>query len=158
MRRVGRWGLFGVLLGLGGCLHPPGEGTVSSAQFHLEGRSGLRAERATEVELPVSGVTLSVDPLPVLVLEDIAKVDLAEVDLGRCLRFEFRGPAARALYRISVEHRGSRLVLFFDGLPVGARVLETVIEDGVLFTFVELPDAALPALMEGLNDALRDRS
>ncbi|MFZ9682752.1 MAG: hypothetical protein ACO3DQ_06060, partial [Cephaloticoccus sp.] len=90
-------------------------------------------------------------PKPVLSEFDVAGVAEADVELGRCLAFRLTPGAARDLYRLSAAHLGSRLVLMINGQPVGARVLDRAIEGGVLFIFAELPDDALPALVQDLN-------
>jgi len=123
-------------------------------QFHIEATSGTSAARQWVAVLPVSGSQIVLDKLPVFDGGDVLQVDLAEVPLGPCLRFAFKPTAARALYRLTVTSRGRRLVLVVDGLPVGVRVIDEVLEDGVLYTFVEKPDAELPELVNGLNAGL----
>lgn len=107
------------------------------------------------VALPVSGSQIRINDLPVFVEADIAQVSVVRVDLGMCLMFQFQPTAQRSLYRLSGDRQGRRLVLIYNGLPLGARRLEGVIDGGVLFIFVEVEDAQLPGLAEEMNDLLR---
>jgi len=101
--------------------------------------------------LPVSAVAIRVTPKPVISEFDIVEAAVAEVDLGRCLALRLTGEAARDLYRMSVSQMGKRLVLLVNGRPLGARMLDGAIEGGVLFVFVEVPDAQLHELALEIN-------
>jgi hypothetical protein len=70
------------------------------------------------------------------------------------LMFQLDEMGARKLYRASVSNRGSRLVLIVSGMPVGARILDVAIDNGIFFTFTELPDAALMQLVMDLRETL----
>ncbi len=118
------------------------------ARFYLETKSG---EAGVAVTLPQSGVTITVSPKPVVVEYDIANAEVAQVDLGRCLFVQLNGSASRDLYRLSVGAIGRRLVLAVNDRFVGARRIEAAMEGGAILTFVELPDAELPGLVERLK-------
>lgn len=119
----------------------------SRARFFLEAQQG----EGTAVTLPQSGVQLVVSPKAVLTEGDIINVELVQVDLGKCLLFQLTPAAARDFYRLSVTNQGRRLVLFVDQIPLGARRIDGPIVDGMVFVFVEWPDTALPALVDGLK-------
>jgi len=118
------------------------------AWFLLEADS---EQEGVPLVLPVSGVAIRVSPKPVISEYDIVEAAVAEVDLGRCLALRLTGEAARDLYRMSVSQMGRRLVLLVNGRALGARVLDGAIEGGVLFVFVEVPDAELHALVLEIN-------
>lgn len=105
----------------------------------------------TNVILPVSGVRLTVGDRPVFTEADIVGVELVQVELGKCLLFQFTPAAARDLYRFSASHQGSRLVLMLNSVPAGARRIDAPLADGALYMFVELPDAELPELVDNLK-------
>lgn len=117
------------------------------ARFYIESNSA----GAVGTVLPLSEVSLQIAPKPVLTEFDITNVELAQVDLGRCLLFQFSGSASRDLYRMSAAHQGRRLVLTIDGAPIGARRIDAPIADGNLLIFVEVPDSALPELQSKLK-------
>ncbi|MSU46284.1 MAG: hypothetical protein EXS42_03960 [Lacunisphaera sp.] len=118
------------------------------ARFFLEARPGTAG---VPVQLPVSRITLQVNPKPVLVEYDIVQVGLVRVDLGWCLQFQFTPAAARDLHRLSVSALGRRLVLTLNDTPIGARRIDQLIGEGALLIFVEVPDADLPPLAEQLK-------
>ena len=125
----------------------PRDYTRATAQFFLEAVDG----RGIAVLLPQSGVQIPVNAQPVISEGDIANVELAQVELGRCLMFQLTPPAARDLYRLTGSHQGRRLVLLVEGAALGARQIDRPISDGNVLVFAEVPDAALPALVENLK-------
>lgn len=146
LRRLAPLALLG--LALAGChTAPRGTEVTTLARFLIETNDA----RDTVATLPLSGVRVPVSAKPVISEFDIVSVDLVEVELGRCLRFQLTPAAARDLYRLTASRQGRRLVLTLDGAPVGARRIERPFEDGAVMLFVELPDAELPALVQRLR-------
>ena len=101
--------------------------------------------------LPQSGVHLTVNPQPVVAEGDFTNVELVQVELGKCLMFQLSPSAARDFHRLSGSHQGRRLVLVINGEPLGARRIDGPVANGVVFVFIELPDEALPKLVENLK-------
>lgn len=150
MKRLGFIVLALVVFGLvGGCGSSPApkDYTPTAARFFLESGSG----DGTPVALPQSGVRLTVNSRPVIAETDIVNVELVQVDLGKCLLFQLTPAASRDFYRLSVTHQGRRLVVLIDGVPLGARRIDGAIMNGGIYVFVEVPDAALPTLVENLK-------
>jgi hypothetical protein len=65
--------------------------------------------------------------------------------------FQLTPAGVRDFYRLSVAHQGRRLALQINGSVVGARRIDGAITNGVIYVFVEMPDEALPALVENLK-------
>lgn len=153
LRRAGTW-----LLALVGALTLAGCATTGTgekdfepvvARFYLEDPTGSGA--AVAMRLPVSDTVVAVDPRVVISEADIARVELVRVDLGLCLLFVMSPEDARGLTVLTSANLGRRLVLTLNGRPVGARLIDTPITDGMLYTFVEIPDEELPALVANLQ-------
>ena len=136
-----------ILLGACASADKPGERAGITARFHLESADG----EGVPAVLPRSGVVLRLNPKPVLTEADIAGVDVAEVELGRCLLLTLTPAAGRDLYRLSVAHQGRRMALQLDGAFIGARRIDGPISDGRVFIFIELPDEALPGVVAELR-------
>jgi len=143
------WPLFTtIVLLLGGCLSRPEIAPAPAvARFLLESD----AVRTSEIVLPVSGVVIRVLPQPVILEYDIVNAELAEVELGQCLLFELTPGAARDLFRLSAANPGRRLVLLLNDIPVGARVIDRPLDEGVIHVFCEVPDHELPALVSRIK-------
>ena len=140
--------LLGFLLTLAGCQSPTSvDYTPTVARFFLEEASA----RTVSATLPQSGVRVMIGPKPVLTEGDIVNVELMQVELGKCLMFQLTPAAARDLYRVSGSNQGRRLVLFLNDVAVGARRMEGPLAEGRVFVFVEMADAALPALVENIK-------
>jgi hypothetical protein len=131
-----------------GCQTPEKKDYIPTlARFFLEEADA----RTVSVSLPQSGVRVTIGPKPVFTEGDVVNVELMQVDLGKCLMFQFTPAAARDLYRVSGSNQGRRLVLFLNNVAVGARRMEMPLSEGRVFVFVELEDSALPALVENLK-------
>jgi hypothetical protein len=142
-------GLGMLVLLAGGCASTakPKDYVPTVARFYLEsGNDG-----GAPATLPKSGVAMRLNPQPVVTEGDIVNVDLVQVDLGKCLLFHLTPSGVRDFYRMSVTHQGRRLALQIDGVVVGARRIDGAITNGMIFIFVELPDEALPKLVENLR-------
>ncbi|MEO5958264.1 MAG: hypothetical protein ABIZ49_00830 [Opitutaceae bacterium] len=146
---IAQAGFFVVALAFSGCaaVAPALTYTPTYGRFFLE----LADEGSTTVVLPKSGTRIAINPKPVFTENDVSGVELMQVDLGRCLMFQFTPAAARDLYRLSASNQGRRLVLMLNGVAVGARRLDGPLGEGTLLTFVERPDEELPALVENLK-------
>jgi len=141
-------GLFA--LAFAGCQSPPAKPTdytPTAAKFYLE----TTRPDATSLVLPQSGVRIAIESKPALNEGDIGNVELMQVDLGKCLMFQFTPDAARELYRISAANQGRRLVLMLNQVALGARRIDGPLADGNLLVFVEVADSALPVLVSNLK-------
>lgn len=91
---------------------------------------------------------------PVILGSEITAVDLVRVDSGMCLLFQVNTQAAFRLYNVTAQNLGKRLILVANDEPIGVRYIDEIIQNGRLFTFVELPDSELPALVISLQEGL----
>ena len=117
------------------------------ARFFLE----LIDQTDATLVLPRSETRINVAAKPVFTEYDITNVEVAQVELGKCLLFQLTPAAARDLQRLSAVNPGRRLVLTIDGRPVGARRIDRTLDEGSLLVFVERPDEELPALQTDLR-------
>jgi hypothetical protein len=108
------------------------------------------------VTLPISGTQLKLEREPVVGEYDIINVDMVKVDMGIALMIQLTDKGSRELYRRSVTHSGSRIVLTTNGQPIGARRLSGTIEDGQFFTFVEIPDDELGQFVLDLKASIAE--
>jgi preprotein translocase subunit SecD len=140
----------GFALALAGCgtlRSPARDYTPTLARFFLETTDA----GASTVVLPVSGVRVAIGDKPVFAENDIVDVDVAKVELGQCLLFHLTPSAARDLYRFSGSNQGRRLVLVLNNVPIGARRIDSPINDGAVFVFAEVSDAELAVLAVNLK-------
>lgn len=110
----------------------------------------------SKVTLPISGTSIKLEREPVVGEYDIINVELVKVDMGLALLIQITDKGSRELYRRSVTHSGSRIVFTANGVAVGARRLGGTIEDGQLYTFVELPDEELEQFVLDLKDSIAE--
>jgi hypothetical protein len=143
-------GMILALVMCGGCRstgEPARDFTPTLARFFLE----TTEVGAAAVELPISGVRVTIGTKPVFTEGDVVDVDLVQVELGKCLMFQLTPTAARDLYRLTGSSQGRRLVLMLNQVPVGARRIDAPLADGRVLIFAEISDAALPVLVTNLK-------
>jgi hypothetical protein len=136
------------IVALPGCSTTPDKDyTPTWARFYLESTD----EGAGKLVLPISGARIAVGAHPVLAENDVANVELMQVELGKCLMFQLTPSAARDLYRLTGSNQGRRLVLMVNGEAIGARRIDGALSDGTLFVFAELSEASMPGLVQNLK-------
>lgn len=131
-----------VLLGASGCASrsKKSEQTQRAARFLLE--AGPRDAGAL-VRLPVSQVSIAVEPKSHFSEYDIEKCEAVDLELGKALAFRLTAEAGRDLYRLSVQNQGKRLVTTINGRAVGARLIDGPLAQNYIVTYVELPEEDL---------------
>lgn len=126
---------------------------MTVARFLIEASEG---DTFASVTLPVSGVQIAVNNKPAVTEFDFTGVQLAHADLGDFLVFSLTVDAARDVYRLTGSNQGKRLVLFINGKPVGARMIDRAFNTGAIAIFVAIPDELLPDLVKNLNATSED--
>lgn len=120
------------------------------ARFLVEAPPG--DEYAAIVTLPVSRIQVPVKGEAIVSEFDFAAIEMAEVELGKCLVFVLKPTAARAFYQLSASNLGKRLVLVINGEPIGVRRINNPIADGKVYIFLEVTDSKLEELVERLRE------
>jgi ABC-type phosphate transport system substrate-binding protein len=148
-------GLIFALTGLAGCntSTKKKDYVPTVARFLMESD---QADAFASITLPVSGVQIAVNNKPVITEFDITGVQLAQSDLGKFLVFSLTGDATRDIYRVSTTNQGRRLVLFINGQPVGARLIDRPFNSGTVAVFIAVPEETLPDLVKNLNATSAD--
>lgn len=139
------------LMAVAGCNSTPKmkDEDMVMARFFIEASEG---DAFASVTLPVSGVRIAVNNKPMVTEFDFTGVSLAQSDLGQFLIFSLTGDAARDVLRFTGNNQGKRLVLFVNGKPVGARMIERPFNTGSIAVFAAIPEEELPKLVKKLND------
>lgn len=107
-----------------------------------------------EVSLPVSGTRINLQKEPMVNEFEIMNVELVKVDMGLALLIQTTEMGARALYRGTVTNMGGRIVLTVNGNAIGARRIDGAIQDGNLYTFVEVDDDEVGQLVLDLKESI----
>lgn len=118
---------------------------------YLEGSPFSSNAGVSLVELPMSGSEIQIFDRPVLQTTDFVGAQVVQVRYGLALALSLTNRGRHQLARVSGENLGYRLVLAVNSEPVGARRIDGMIQDGVLFTFVEIDDSELEELARKIN-------
>ncbi len=141
------------LAGLAGCRSTTIE-NPHIPTIHLEAAGSVPGDKHPFVTLPVSETKVRVFDQPLFDPMDIIRIEMVRVARGLAVRYLLTPTASRQLIRSSVDNIGYRFVFFDNSSPIGARKIDGVIEDGILYTFLEVPDDELPELVADMNRTL----
>ena len=104
-----------------------------------------------EYTLP-SNQTIRIIPIPVISEYEIQNVDMAQTAAGRGLLFYLDAAAGARLSKLTSSSRNLSLVLLIDDKPMGVRPIDAQIQNGQLFTLVQIPDEILDKLVSSLKE------
>lgn len=146
--------LAAVALGLAttGCFNRSVDGKPMRlyVQVNDVGSMSARGSRMLRME---DGTVFYVKSDPVVLERNINNVDLVRLANDRlALLLYLNDEGANALYRTSNSERGRFMVLEYNGVAIGERMLDGPINDGRYFTFVNLPDEELEELVMDMRE------
>ncbi len=144
-------GIFAIVIPFNGCGEDPPEYVM---RFYISADGKDYGRLVFKARLPISQTELDVYEQPVIMEGDIVDVQLARVEMGLGLYFQLSDISARQLYRVSVANQGRYLILFFNGVAVGARLIEGALERGQLFTFVEMKEKDIEEILPKLQESV----
>jgi len=144
-------GLF--VTGMTGCRSTSIEDPHIPSIF-LEASSSAPGSDNPYITLPVSGTQLRIYGKPLFGPLDIIRIEMVQVDRGLAVRYLLTPSASRELMRSTGDNVGYAFIFFDNESPIGARRISGIIEDGILYTFLEVPDEKLPELVNEMNRTL----
>ncbi|MFO8027337.1 MAG: hypothetical protein R6U56_06715 [Opitutales bacterium] len=106
------------------------------------------------VELPVSGTRIPLRKEPLVNEFEIANVELVKVEMGLALLIQTNERGSRALYRGTVSNMGGRIVLTVNGNAIGARRIDSAIQNGNFYIFVEVDDDEVGQLVQDMKKSI----
>lgn len=118
------------------------------ARFYVETSEIYPEQYRVPVTLPYSEETIQIDPRIQIGEFDIVKTEVFEAELGKAVGFTLTPEAARDVRMLTYNNQGRRLVLLVNEVPMGARLIQRGIEDGVIRMYLEVPDDDLEELAE----------
>lgn len=143
------------LLGAGGCAsHSKKDYPVTIARFLLEATND--SDVGGVATLPVSGVSIKVEPKAYFTEYDIEGCEVVNNELGRGLAFKLTSAAARDLLKMSIPNQGKRLVTMVNARPIGARRIDGAFSQGYVVTYVEVPEGELEAMAKNIARTSKD--
>lgn len=143
------------LLAMGGCAsHKTKNYPVTVVRFLLEASDSRDAGGVAR--LPISGVSISVEPKSYFTEYDIEGCEVVNNELGKALAFKLTSAAARDLFKMSVPNQGKRLVTMVNGRPIGARRIDGAFSQGYILTYVEVPEEELEAMAKNITRTSKD--
>ena len=121
-----------------------GDHKPMTLRIHEQVDTGLPAGHWREVQIPKTGLTLRVDPLPVLTERDVVM-----------LHFDAHGMFM--LDELTTRDRGHYLVVFLNDRPVTARLVDRRLVHGQFLLEGDFTDAEAHQLIDDLNRMAKKR-
>jgi len=90
----------------------------------------LPATRVREVDVPRTGLTIPVDPFPILTEKDLDSAAFRWTVSGATILLQFNIHGLMVLQESTTRSRGDHLVIFLNNRPVAAWLNEHPINDG----------------------------
>lgn len=110
---------------------------------------------ASTATLPISQVKIRICNQPVLCPGDMEYVRTTESDFGSCFVFQLTQRAAIQFYRIAIDGQGRKMVLVFNGRPIGLSLpIQQNSLDGTVTIFPEIDEEELSQMADDINQVI----
>ena len=135
----------------GGCALFKEKPPAVTLRFHEESDPALPDSRFQIVTVPGTHQKIAIDPNPQIMESDIYEARQVTVPGGSALELHFDAHGTSALAEMTTRMRGRYVVIFFDGRPIAAVLIEKVIADGKFTLEGDLTEEQEQELLDGLN-------
>ena len=143
------------LIAVAGCMsRSKKDYPVTVARFYLEATNPNEAGGVAR--LPISGVSVTIEPSAYFTEYDIEGCEVVTNELGKGLAFKLTTAASRDLFKMSVPNQGKRIVTMVNGRPIGARRIDGAFSQGYLVTYVEVPEGELETMAKNIARSSKD--
>jgi preprotein translocase subunit SecD len=92
----------------------------------------LPPTRVRQVEVPKTGLTIPIDPFPLLTEKSLLSAEFQKTALGAAIYLQFDIHGLMVLQEATTRQRGEHMVAFLNGRPVSAWLVERQIDNGQL--------------------------
>ncbi len=145
----GRVVIFGVLL-LSGCAIFGG-GEKTTIWFHEQVDDALPVTHRREVTVPISRLQISVSPRPTLTEKDLDAAEVVETSGGLAILLRFDSHGTNALDQMTTRGRGHYIVIFLNGDPLVAWLVDRRLSLGQFLLEANLTAYQTREIVKDLN-------
>jgi preprotein translocase subunit SecD len=122
-----------------------------SLGIHEESNSLLPAETQRTIEIPHTGVKLTVNLFPALTERDVQSAELYDTAGGKAIFLRFDPHGTIVLDEMTTRDRGQYLVIFLNKRPVGSWSVDQRITNGQFLVEGDFTDEEAKKAVEALN-------
>lgn len=126
-------------------------------RIHEQVDTGLPEGHWREVQIPKTGLTLRVDPFPVLTERNVEVAEPYETSGGLAVMLLFDAHGMFVLDEVTTRDRGRYLVVFLNDRPVTARLVDRRLVHGQFLLEGDFTDTEARQLINDLNQMARKR-
>ena len=126
-------------------------------RIHEQADGAVPEGHRREVQIPKTGLTLIVDPFPVLTERDVEVAELYETSGGLAVMLRFDAHGMFVLDEVTTRDRDRYLVVFLNDRPVTARLVDQRLVHGQFLLEGDFTDAEARQLIDDLNRMAKKR-
>ncbi len=142
--------LLVVLLLVSGCAIFGG-GESTRVWFHEQVDAMLPEKHRREVTVPVSNLRLFVNPHPTLTEQDLVSAEVVETNGGPAILLRFDRHGLHTLDQMTTRNRGRYIVVFLDGAPLAAWLVDRRLSLGQFLLEAKLSSYQAREIVKDLN-------
>ncbi len=125
-------------------------------RFHEEVLPSLPSGKAMPVDIPRAQLRVAVDPRPFLTESDVVAASLVPTAGGMAIRLVFDTHGRMALEEATTRARGDHIVVFIDGRPVGAWLVEHPLVKGEFLVEGDFTDEEARKFVKALGELAKE--
>lgn len=151
--RILTWVLPALALVVGGC---QADKQFTRMGIHLQTPAQLPETQRTIVVVPNPPLSIAVGRFPEVREVDLESAQAVKTDTRKQLILQFNRHGTIVIENFTTERRGELYVLTLNTVPIAAPAIREPIRDGRLVIDVDIPDADLDKIVEGLNASAKE--
>lgn len=145
-------GAVALAFAVAGCSNSKTDAKPMRMYVQVDDTGSMSARGSRMMRMP-DGMVFYVKSEPVILERHINNVDLVRLSNDRlAMLFYLNDEGASILYRTTGTERGRFVVFEYNGLPLGERMIDTVMKDGRYITFLSVPEDEMEELVLDMRE------
>lgn len=129
-----------------------------TVRIHEQVSGSLPATHMLTVEIPKTDLKVAVNPFPVLTEKDVQSAEIQNTAGGAAILLRFDPHGVWVLEQATTEGRSHYLVIFLNGRPVAAWLVDQRLTKGQMLIEGDFSDEEAKTAVTGLNEAVKRRA
>jgi preprotein translocase subunit SecD len=129
----------------------------TTLRFHEQVSSALPESHVLPVQIPGTGLKLTVNPAPTLSERDVQAAEIYKTAGGAAVLLRFDPHGVFALDEMTTRTRGQYIVIFLNEKPVAAWMVDRRLTNGQFLLEGDFSDEQAQQTVDALNQASKKR-
>ena len=150
---------MGLVAGLmSGCALFQGKPPDVTVRVHEQVSGALPPTHMLTVEIPKADLKIAINPFPTLTEKDVQSAEIYPTAGGAAIMLRFDPHGVWVLDQATTESRGQYLVVFLNGRPVSAWLVDKRLTKGQMLIEGDFSDEEAKAAVKSLNEMSKKRA